>query len=97
MPNVITMLQRENYTFQQLARRKRLDRILQLSIIGTGLSLFTYTTSTLVRMTSKFLQIRPIQMWTLLVLLTAVISRIKASMSKAAAPAAATTTTTEKS
>lgn len=34
MPNVITMLQKESYTFQKLARRKRFDRALQLIIIA---------------------------------------------------------------
>jgi kynurenine 3-monooxygenase len=33
-PNVITMLQREAYTFQQVARRKRFDRLGQVGIIG---------------------------------------------------------------
>jgi kynurenine 3-monooxygenase len=33
-PNIITMLQREDYTFQRVARRKRIDRLAQVSIIG---------------------------------------------------------------
>ena len=36
-PNVITMLQREDLTFQQVARRKRLDRIGQLSLLFGGM------------------------------------------------------------
>jgi len=37
-PNIITMLQKDSYTFQQVARRKRLDRLLQVSILTTGLA-----------------------------------------------------------
>jgi hypothetical protein len=33
-PNIITMLQREQYTFRQVAARKRIDRINQLASIG---------------------------------------------------------------
>ena len=83
MPNVITMLQRENYTFQQLARRKRLDRFAQASIVGVGLSLVAFAASTLVRITSKFLRLRPVQVWSLFVLIAAILSRLK-SMSKTA-------------
>lgn len=36
-PNMITMLQRDAITFQQAARRKRLDRIVQVSLIGSTL------------------------------------------------------------
>lgn len=36
-PNIITMLQKDDMTFQEVARRKRQDRILQLGIIGGGL------------------------------------------------------------
>ena len=81
MPNVITMLQRENYTFQQLARRKRLDRMAQLSIIGAGLSFAAYTSSTLVHTVSKVLGVRPVQVWTSFVLIAAILSRL-ASMRK---------------
>jgi len=34
-PNIISMLQREDLTFSQVARRKRLDRLLQLTLIST--------------------------------------------------------------
>ena len=37
-PNIIQTLQREEYTFTQVARRKRLDRFGQLSIIGSVLA-----------------------------------------------------------
>jgi len=38
MPNVISMLQRQEYTFQQVARRKRLDRLGQVAMIVGGLA-----------------------------------------------------------
>jgi kynurenine 3-monooxygenase len=37
-PNIITMLQKDKLTFQQVARRKRLDRLVQVSIIGSALA-----------------------------------------------------------
>lgn len=37
-PNIITMLQKEDMTFQQVARRKRIDRILQVAVIGVGIT-----------------------------------------------------------
>ena len=37
-PNIITMLQKDDMTFQQVARRKRIDRILQLTVIGGGIT-----------------------------------------------------------
>jgi len=37
-PNIITMLQRDDMTFQQVARRKRIDRLLQVAILGGGLT-----------------------------------------------------------
>lgn len=36
-PNVIALLQKENYTFQQIARRKRMDRAVQAAIISSVL------------------------------------------------------------
>ena len=38
-PNIITMLQKDDMTFEQVARRKRLDRILQLGVISGGISI----------------------------------------------------------
>jgi kynurenine 3-monooxygenase len=38
MPNVITMLQRDDYTFRQVAKRKRFDRIMQILFIGAVLA-----------------------------------------------------------
>ena len=37
MPNIIRMLQREDYTFVEVARRKRLDRSIQVALLGTSL------------------------------------------------------------
>jgi len=37
-PNTISMLQKENITFRGVRRRKRMDRIGQLAVIGTSLS-----------------------------------------------------------
>ena len=40
-PNTITMLQNEKITFTGVGRRKRMDRLGQLSLIGMGLTGFT--------------------------------------------------------
>jgi kynurenine 3-monooxygenase len=37
-PNIIAMLQRDDYTFRRVARRKRMDRIIQVAIIGSALT-----------------------------------------------------------
>jgi kynurenine 3-monooxygenase len=37
-PNIISMLQREDMTFNQVARRKRIDRVAQLTIISSFLT-----------------------------------------------------------
>ena len=50
-PNIITMLQRDDMTFEQVARRKRIDRFFQLSIIGGGLT----TVAAAVRFTLLYL------------------------------------------
>jgi hypothetical protein len=39
-PNVIAMLQDEEITFQEAAMRKRLDRIVQVAILGSGFTIF---------------------------------------------------------
>jgi kynurenine 3-monooxygenase len=36
-PNVISMIQKEEITFQQAVQRKRLDRLGQLCLLGTAL------------------------------------------------------------
>jgi hypothetical protein len=54
-PNVITMLQREQYTFQQVASRKRIDRIIQVVSIGMLMTCSCYLVSwTLSRLTLIF-------------------------------------------
>lgn len=42
-PNIISMLQRDDMTFNQVARRKRIDRVAQLTIIGSVLSSAAWT------------------------------------------------------
>lgn len=37
-PNIITMLQKDGYTFQQVARRKRLDRLVQFLVLAAGVT-----------------------------------------------------------
>lgn len=40
-PNVITLLQRESMTFSQVARKKRIDRLLQVVLLGgTGMGVY---------------------------------------------------------
>jgi kynurenine 3-monooxygenase len=46
--NVISMLQRPEYSFQKLARRKRQDRLLQVTIIVVGLAGFGTATKFLI-------------------------------------------------
>lgn len=46
-PNMIRMLQREKYTFTEVARRKRIDRMVQLLLIGTVVGVGFYALSTL--------------------------------------------------
>jgi kynurenine 3-monooxygenase len=54
-PNIITMLQKDKLTFQQVARRKRLDRFLQVSIIGSALLSATFAAKFAIRMALKLL------------------------------------------
>jgi kynurenine 3-monooxygenase len=50
-PNVIASFQNEKYSFSEVARRKRLDRVMQAVAIG-GLSVFLYKT---LRFANKYL------------------------------------------
>ena len=52
-PNVITMLQKDDMTFEQIARRKRIDRVLQLAVIGGGLATVATVTRFLVTALAK--------------------------------------------
>jgi len=51
--NVIAMMQREQYTFQQVARRKRIDRAAQIAIVGTGLAGATFLATKLIRFLAR--------------------------------------------
>lgn len=58
-PNIISMLQRDDMTFNQVARRKRIDRIAQLTIIGSFLSGAAWTAKKVVFAVAKALGRRP--------------------------------------
>lgn len=58
-PNMISMLQRDDMTFQQVAVRKRIDRIVQLTIIGSLLTGIVWTTKRIVVVVAKALGKRP--------------------------------------
>lgn len=47
-PNLIAMMQREQYTFTQVARRKRMDRLAQVAILGSGLGVAVWLLRTAV-------------------------------------------------
>lgn len=82
MPNVITMLQRESYTFQQVARRKRFDRLLQVLILGGGLTGFSMAANTSVQTLAKVVGKSPIVVWTTLVGSAAVFSLLNKVLAK---------------
>ncbi|KAI2511949.1 FAD binding protein [Fragilaria crotonensis] len=48
-PNVISMLQKEGYGFRRVARRKRTDRILQIAVLASGLTVLTVAARTVVK------------------------------------------------
>ena len=54
-PNVISMLQREEYTFVQVARRKRLERMAHLAILGGVLSSGMWAVKATIRTAAKML------------------------------------------
>lgn len=58
-PNIISMLQRDDMTFNQVARRKRIDRVAQLTIIGSVLSGAAWTAKKAVFSLAKVLGRRP--------------------------------------
>jgi kynurenine 3-monooxygenase len=82
MPNVITMLQRESYTFQRLARRKRLDRIVQIAILGTGFSLVGFVAQFVVGMIAKLIHVRPVLLWTTFVVIAITLNKVKVMSKK---------------
>lgn len=57
-PNIITMLQREDLTFKQVAFRKRWDRFFQLTIIGGILTALTTGTSFVISSIARALGMR---------------------------------------
>ena len=58
-PNIISMLQRDDMTFNQVARRKRMDRAAQLTIIGSFLTGAAWTAKKAVLSVAKALGRRP--------------------------------------
>jgi len=59
-PNIISMLQRDDMTFQQVAQRKRIDRVAQLTIIGSFLTSAVWVARKAVFMVAKALGRRPL-------------------------------------
>jgi len=59
-PNIISMLQRDDLTFNQVARRKRIDRVAQLTIIGSFLSGAAWTAEKAIFSIAKYLEWRPL-------------------------------------
>lgn len=58
-PNIISMLQRDDLTFNQVARRKRIDRVAQLTIIGSFLSGAAWTAQKATMAIAKAIGRRP--------------------------------------
>jgi kynurenine 3-monooxygenase len=52
-PNIISMLQKEDTSFEQVARRKRMDRFAQLAIIGTVITSLSAATRLFVAALAK--------------------------------------------
>lgn len=59
-PNIISMLQRDDMTFNQVARRKRIDRIAQLTIIGSFFSGAAWTAKKVIFAVAEALGRRPL-------------------------------------
>jgi len=62
-PNVIAMLQRPEYTFTQVAERKRLDRTGQLLLIGTGLTVVTTLVNIAVGALGDWTGLQGVELW----------------------------------
>jgi hypothetical protein len=58
-PNVISMMQREDWTFTRVARRKRIDRAAQDAILATVFSAIAWTGYQLVRRLAAIVRISP--------------------------------------
>ena len=69
-PNIIAMLQREEYTFQQVGRRKRFDRMGQIGLIVAGLSGMGFIGKNAVSVFSKLTGLRGANLWASIVALS---------------------------
>lgn len=58
-PNIISMLQRDDMTFNQVATRKRIDRVAQLTVIGSFLAGAFWTAKQAVVQVARALGRRP--------------------------------------
>jgi kynurenine 3-monooxygenase len=59
-PNVISMMQREDWTFTRVARRKRIDRAAQVAILATVFSAIAWTGYQLVRRLAAIVGYHPV-------------------------------------
>jgi hypothetical protein len=57
-PNIITMLQNDSYTFRRAARRKRLDRLLQVCLLIAGFVAASHAVKFTIRSVAKLLVAR---------------------------------------
>jgi hypothetical protein len=55
-PNIISMLQKQGITFQGVRRRKQMDRVLQLSLLTSGISASIYGAVSLMRLMIPYTQ-----------------------------------------
>ena len=76
-PNIITMLQREAYSFQGLARRKRLDRMMQAFIIVSGFASVVLGAKFAVNTLAKCIGVRPYAVWSAAVSMVAAWNIVK--------------------
>lgn len=58
-PNVISMLQREDLTFTQVANRKRQDRAVQVAVLGSAVTLLTLAARLFITILAKALGQKP--------------------------------------
>lgn len=58
-PNIISMLQRNDLTFNQVARRKRMDRAAQVSILASVVTTMTWVAKKAIGLVAKSLGRRP--------------------------------------
>lgn len=82
MPNTISMLQRDSYTFQQLARRKRFDRLLQVVLLGCAFTGLGKGANISVDLLAKNVGRSPSLVWATLVGSVAAVSLLKTLLTK---------------